>query len=718
MSTKVNIIVPVYADWASLSQNIKSLKKYYKNKDWVKIYYVNDCGPEADVLEKKINAAIRGLKNFSYHRNKQNLGFVKNNNNAVKNIIDKDGEVLLLNSDTKVTKGFLEEMVRVLRAEKSICAVSPRSNNATIWSVPVDGRLANRPSRAYKCYKKLKAQISEKYIAPTAHGFCMLIRRSVIDELGLFDEIYGAGYGEENDFTMRAQKKGYKCATANRAFVFHYESRSFGSEQRAVKIKQNTKILLRRYPEYDDAVQRYLTNLNEPCAYEEPLWWRLCKKTFRILEYGHKNGFSAIFNKAGQHLAKAMGFHPDPVVIEKTTPKLKIWTHDLSNTGASLVLLDILQQWITKNNLPNSVELYYPKYAMQEDDFCGRLQDLGIAPIENDVLDQRFQSGDVVVLNSSSYGQYFFDDLLTNLENGTAQHLFWYIHEDSERGNSALYDQSDRSTYSCNEVTVAERYKNIRQRFKKMIEADKVTIYTPSKNTAHNWQKYFRTDKKFYVMPGRVSIDETDFMVRSKSDFNRVDFAIVGTSPLKGQLSVANALDSFFHEHYQKNPNAYRDFSLNIIGVNNKSTDLYADFLHNTAQDLENVKLHNRAPQGEVYKLLRRTNFTITYSAVESFSMATMEGMAFGHPIIRNESSGQEEQLKPGENGWAVSTRNWWGLVETIEEVLNREKTSNEKLVKMSIKSVEIARSNRISEYCIIDDVNKFLNKVGCGEKK
>ncbi len=86
---KVNIIIPVYADWPSLKENIRSLKKYYLNNKNVNIYYVNDCGPEVDFLETKIKNLINNSSNFYYNRNESNLGFVKNCNNAVENIIDK-----------------------------------------------------------------------------------------------------------------------------------------------------------------------------------------------------------------------------------------------------------------------------------------------------------------------------------------------------------------------------------------------------------------------------------------------------------------------------------------------------------------------------------------------------------------------------------------------------------------------------------------------------
>jgi GT2 family glycosyltransferase/glycosyltransferase involved in cell wall biosynthesis len=714
MSKKVNIIVPVYADWASLRQNIKSLKKYYKNKYWVEAYYVNDCGPEADDLEKKIKASIRKAKNFYYRRNEKNLGFVKNCNNAAFNIVDKDSEILLLNSDTKVTKGFLEEMLRVLESESDVCAVNPRTNNAGLFggismSVPLDNRFYNKPKLSYKCYRKLRKVVSPTYTTLAVSGFCTLIKREFINRYGLFDEIYENGYFDDNDFSMRAHEAGFKCKIANRAYVFHDGAKSFSDEYRIERSKINQKIFVERYPSYLKIVQNYIKNLDEPVILKDTVIWRLYKKLSSAIEYGHDNGCLMMFSKTGQYIANKLKKDQDVSDPNIYTPKLKIWTHELSNTGAPLVLLDILQQWDIKNSLSVGIELYYPKQAARSENLYRKLQAMGIILVENDFLDSRFRDGDVVILNSSAYGGYLFDDLLTNLENGTVRHLFWYIHEDSEKISDAFRSQGNVAALSWYEMVVAERYSRVRQRILDVINKGKMTIYVPSSQTMLNWQKYLGTKCGFHIMPGRIFIDDGDFTIRSKTNFDKIDFSIVGSSPMKGQLSVVQAMISFYHEYFQKNPNRYRDFSLNIIGIEDESIDWRIGFLRNAAKGLEQVKIYKKRSHNEVHKLLKKFNFTILYSITEAFSMATMEGMAFGHPIIRNESSGQKEQLKPGVNGWAVDTKDWWGLVQTIEEILNKEKTSNEKLAKMSAESVKIARENRRQKYRLIDDVNKIL---------
>lgn len=261
---QISIVVPVYSDWWSLSKNITSLKKYIGNSEDISVHYVNDCGPEADILEKNIKENINGLTNFYYYRNEKNLGFVGTCNRATLKLVNQDDDILLLNSDTKVTKNFLTEMRKVLYSQDDIGAVTSRSNNATIWSVPMTSKLANYRWASYLLYRLIKHDLPEKYITPTIHGFCVLIKREVINKYGLFDTIYGRGYGEENDFAMRLKAHGWKCAVANHSFVFHYESRSFGNEVRNKQIEKNEKILLERYPDYRRLVQEYWDNVQEP----------------------------------------------------------------------------------------------------------------------------------------------------------------------------------------------------------------------------------------------------------------------------------------------------------------------------------------------------------------------------------------------------------------------------------------------------------------------
>lgn len=256
----VSIIVPVYGDWSSLKECVQSLADNV-DMDMHKVLLVNDCGPDADVIEENLKKFIANNLGFSYFRNEKNLGFVQNCNNAVQNLDKTDNDVLLLNSDTSVTEGFLDELSSVLHdSSAKIGAVSPRSNNATICTVPLSDIKTKKITKAasYGLFKKHNKKFQKYSLTPTAHGFCMLIKRELINKNGLFDEVFGKGYGEEVDFCRRIINQGYSCAISNYSYVFHLEARSFSKETKLKLLEINNKIIKKRYPEYKEEVTSYI----------------------------------------------------------------------------------------------------------------------------------------------------------------------------------------------------------------------------------------------------------------------------------------------------------------------------------------------------------------------------------------------------------------------------------------------------------------------------
>lgn len=253
------VVVPVYGDLPSLKDCIASLGKYVDTENH-SVMLVNDCGPDAGEIEAYINKSVGGRKGFIYHRNPENLGFVGTCNRAALELDETKNDIMLLNSDTIVTKGFLEEVSSVLHSKVTIGVVSPRTNNATIATVPLASARQKGvdPTRSYEIFEKIKPYMPRYHVAPVAHGFCMLIRRSLIEQYGLFDTAFGKGYGEEVDFCMRIKEHGYSSVLSNRSYVFHLEAKSFTLETKARLLAENDKIIKQRYPDYSRIVGDYI----------------------------------------------------------------------------------------------------------------------------------------------------------------------------------------------------------------------------------------------------------------------------------------------------------------------------------------------------------------------------------------------------------------------------------------------------------------------------
>lgn len=252
----VTIVIPVFNNWHVVEPCIASCKKYVDSRHTVLV--VDDCSTEGG-LERNIRDAIENVPNFRYERNKENFGFVGTCNKAVLELDGTENDVLLLNSDTELTQGAVEEMRDCLYAHERNGTCSPRSNAATLCTIPLNyvGEKNGFEAVSFACWQKIKSLLPRYSVIPTGVGFCLLIRRDLIERFGLFDAAYGRGYNEENDFCCRINRYGYSAIMANRAYVFHRDTSSFSAAERALLDSRNSVTLQKRYPEYKAAVQKY-----------------------------------------------------------------------------------------------------------------------------------------------------------------------------------------------------------------------------------------------------------------------------------------------------------------------------------------------------------------------------------------------------------------------------------------------------------------------------
>lgn len=262
----VTIVVPVYDDMAGLEACVSSLLEHV-DFSIDRVILSNDVGPQADDIEARLLELVGHHAGFTYHRNASNLGFVGNCNHVVFDVDTTDNDVLLLNSDTIVTAGFLDEMASVLALSGSHGIVTTRSNNATIASMPLAQRntnVARSPERTLAVWTAVSPLLPRFTVAPVAMGFCYLVRREVIDAVGFFDEAFAPGYGEENDLCLRAAEAGWSSIIANHALVYHVGSTSFSGDRGPRLRFAHEKVLVERYPHYVAALQIFLQHDRDP----------------------------------------------------------------------------------------------------------------------------------------------------------------------------------------------------------------------------------------------------------------------------------------------------------------------------------------------------------------------------------------------------------------------------------------------------------------------
>ena len=179
--------------------------------------------------------------------------------------------VVLLNSDTIVPRLWVESMLECLRIEDRVGIVGPLSNAASWQSIPErfddgGGWAVNDLPTGYNVdeYSELVHQISDRAFPRVAflNGFCLLIRREVIEAIGYLDEdAFPRGYGEENDYCIRARKAGFRLAIADHCFVYHAKSRSFGNKTRDRLAEDGRTQLTRKHG--SEVIERGTRNLKE-----------------------------------------------------------------------------------------------------------------------------------------------------------------------------------------------------------------------------------------------------------------------------------------------------------------------------------------------------------------------------------------------------------------------------------------------------------------------
>jgi len=190
-------------------------------------------------------------------RQPENRGFVATANRGMLEAGKRD--LVLLNSDTVPAGNWLERIAACAASDSRIASITPFTNNGEIASLPMLCQASPVPGDpeawALACRQAAGPDYPE---IPTGVGFCMYMRRACIDRIGGFDEsAFGRGYGEENDWCMRATADGWRHVLADDVFVAHEGNASFGPLGLGPGDAAMRK-LLERHPGYLDLVGDFI----------------------------------------------------------------------------------------------------------------------------------------------------------------------------------------------------------------------------------------------------------------------------------------------------------------------------------------------------------------------------------------------------------------------------------------------------------------------------
>jgi GT2 family glycosyltransferase len=249
----IDIVIPVYSGVDETLTCIQSVIATTKGR--AEIIVINDASPDRDMAATL--ASLEAAGTITLLHNPRNLGFPATANRGL--LLHPDRDVVLLNADTEVYADWLVRLQAAAYGAPQIATVTPLTNSGSIASYP-SSEDPNLPPGQAVDLDQLAARANRGVTIdiPTGVGFCMYIRRASMDQVGVFDaELFSKGYGEENDFCMRAAKAGWKHVLAADIYVRHAGSRSFGG-RRAALYERNLRLLNLKHRGYNALVQKYL----------------------------------------------------------------------------------------------------------------------------------------------------------------------------------------------------------------------------------------------------------------------------------------------------------------------------------------------------------------------------------------------------------------------------------------------------------------------------
>jgi len=157
----------------------------------------------------------------------------------------------------KAVSGYKGRMQTAF-ADDSIGIVGPLSNAANLQSIPSISRTGDNTAinklpdgMSVEDINNLCENWSKEYdypIVPFVHGFCLGVKREVINRIGSFDEEnFAKGFGEETDYCLRACESGLNCVIAIDTYVFHAKSKSYAVNTRKELMRSTYQVLAQKH---------------------------------------------------------------------------------------------------------------------------------------------------------------------------------------------------------------------------------------------------------------------------------------------------------------------------------------------------------------------------------------------------------------------------------------------------------------------------------------
>ena len=607
-----DVIVPVYNGFEYLENLFKGIEK---TKLPYHLYIVNDNSSDERVLPFLVNYSNEH-ENVILIENEKNLGFVQSVNKAM---LMSSNNVAIVNTDVILPEYWLERLMYPIQKYTDVASSTPFTNSGTICSFPNfcdnNAIFLNKGvgdiDKEFACIKPVFN------IIPTGVGFCMGMKREVIDKIGLFDaESFNKGYCEENDWCQRAIQNGYHNVMVENLFVWHKHGGSFLSEDKKRYIENNHKLLLEKHPEYDKDVAAYCRRDPVKKLREYVKWNILINET---------DGFYFIIDHNWGGGANTYCFDRIKELNEK-------------GIGAIRIINDVEKGlFLECRFLEQTASVYFDSFE-ELFDFIKNIKCIKI--VVNEIVS--FESPKIIHDFILKLKQTYNVDVLMLIHDYYSVCPSIYLMDD--KGKHCYFADKEKC-YKCfdnNTEKFNDSYKSIDEWRNDwnvfFAECNEIRVF--SNNTKTYLQHFYKGIDNITVVPHKV--DYISQVNRQVKTYNGTTIAVIGNfMRTKGSDIICEMADIIEKDGINARIVV---IGSDLVGVNNN-----------------NINIHGAYKREELPELIEKYEVDIIFIASiwpETFSYTTEEAMLMGMPVAAFNIGAPAERIKEYDKGLIINEMN------------------------------------------------------------
>jgi len=294
---RVLLAITAYNGEAFIERTLDSAKRIDETEASIDVLVLDDASPAPGFSGRL--AAMCAARDIGYYRTPRNLGIPRNVSLGLLASVEQGYDyVIISNSDVIYPRNVVNQLVAASRHE-GVGSVTAWSNNVSLYSLPnddPDALLADQEVVDFLS-ETLEGHYGDAAMdIPAGISFCVLIPTAVVREVGVMDPVFGRGYCEETDWSLRSLMAGYRITLAPGTFVYH-AGRGSNLEAGLVShehtsVPENERIIDLRYPLFRSQVRAFASS--------------------GLLEEAQLYGIDAIVRRAGEQFGYSIdvGWRP------------------------------------------------------------------------------------------------------------------------------------------------------------------------------------------------------------------------------------------------------------------------------------------------------------------------------------------------------------------------------------------------------------------------